>query len=114
MTRYQAVNGLLVETWIRFQKLGKLHAHESDFWAVIRLDEICKADPLEGLNNILAILALDNGPGTIDALADGPMKALMDLPNEALHERIAHEARSNPALSALIKTCTAERSPHGS
>ena len=114
MTRYEAANGLLVETWIRFQKLGKLHAHEGDFWAVIRLDEICKADPLQGLSSILAILARDDGPDIIDALADGPMQALAGLRNEALNERIAHEARSNPALSALMEACAAAGSQQGS
>jgi hypothetical protein len=102
MSRYRAANDLLVDTWIRYQQFATTFEREVDYWAVLKLEDTCRRDPLEGLNIILAILGQDQHPGIVEALRQGPIQDLLAQESPELHRQIEETAQRNTMFAHLL------------
>ena len=104
MKKYAAANELLVTTWIRYQQFGALFERESDYWAVVKLDQICKQDLPQAVDIIVTILERVQSLGIIEALANGPLNDLLSHHGETALSQLQQAATGNSKLASLLRS----------
>ena len=107
MSRYQAANDMLANTWILYQRFGSQLERENDYWAVLKLDDLCTNDPTVALDVMLAILNHNAEPFVLEALRGGPLRDLLSRHGKTLDDALDQAAISSPAFAALLSTVAA-------
>lgn len=111
MSRYQAANDVLANTWIMYQRFGSQLERENDYWAVLKLDDLCADDPAAALDAMLAILNHSAEPFVLEALRSGPLQDLLSRHGETLDDALNQAASSSPAFAGLLSTAAAQAKP---
>ena len=111
MSRYQAANDVLANTWIMYQRFGSQLERENDYWAVLKLDDLCANDPTAALDVMLAILNHNAEPFVLEALRSGPLQDLVSLHGETLHDALNHAASGSSVFTDLLSSVSAQTKP---
>jgi hypothetical protein len=109
----QAQRAQLVSTYIeRFTKTFKADAEgiirehsgatEENFWAFLKLDEICRADPGLALDIVLEILHAPHVDSVAEILAAGPLEDVLMKFGPTTIERVEALAKSDPSFRDLL------------
>jgi len=104
MTRYQEANELLVATWIRYQQFGELFDREGDYWAVIKLNELCEHDAPQAIITIIEILTRNQSDLIVEALTNGPLRDLLAHHGQCAQESLERKAASNPLFGSMLRS----------
>ena len=109
MSRYQAANDVLANTWILYQRFGSQLERENDYWAVLKLDDLCANDPTAAIDVMLTILNHNAEPFVLEALRSGPLQDLLDRHGDTLRETLNHATSSSCVFADLLSTVTVQK-----
>ncbi len=98
----QATVDFLIDTWVRYEQLTLRTDRDGDFWAVMKLEELCRFNPDQALDVVIEILNREPTEQIIGSLAKGPLEQLFAQHGSRLMDRAEAEAESNAIFRRLL------------
>ena len=98
----QATVDFLIDTWIRYERLTLRTDRDGDFWAAMKLEELCRSNPDQALDLVIEILNREPTGPIVRALAEGPLEQLLAQHGSRLILRAEEEAERNAVFRRLL------------